>query len=73
MAYIDNSCIKAIEFAKILNPDITIDNGINWIWATPFLSKEDANKFDDYCENNNCETRGVYPGDTKGTYAVRFR
>lgn len=73
MAIIDSSCEKAIIFAKEINPNINIDNGINWIWASPFLSNEDAKKFDDYCNNNNCETRGVYSGDIKGTYAVRFR
>ena len=73
MATIDHACEKAIEFAKEINPNITIDNGINWIWATPFMSKEDANKFDNFCCNNGCETRGVYSGDTAGTYAVRFR
>jgi hypothetical protein len=73
MAYIDSSCVKAIEFAKTLNPNIKIDNGINWIWAYGFTSNEDANKFNKYCENNNCETRGVYSGSVKGTYDVRFR
>lgn len=29
MAHIDTSCNKAIEFAKSLNPDIKIENGIN--------------------------------------------
>jgi hypothetical protein len=73
MAYIDASCTKAIEFAKSLNPDITISNGINWIWAYGFTSKQDAESFDKYCNNNNCETRGVYSGSIKGTYDVRFR
>jgi hypothetical protein len=73
MAYIDSSCVKAIEFAKTLNPNIIIENGINWIWAYGFKSNEDAKKFDNYCVNNNCETRGVYSGSTKGTYDVRFR
>ena len=73
MALIDASCVKAIEFAKALNSNIKIDNGINWIWACGFESKEDATKFDNFCENNNCETRGVYCGSVKGTYDVRFR
>ena len=73
MAIIDKSCVKAIEFAKTLNPDIRIDNGINWIWAYGFESKEDATKFDNFCNNNNCETRGIYSGSLKGTYDVRFR
>jgi len=73
MAIIDKSCVKAIEFAKTLNSDIKIENGINWIWAYGFKSREDAKKFDDYCNNNNCETRGVYSGSLKGTYDVRFR
>ncbi len=73
MAYIDTHCTKAIEFAKSINPNIKIDNGINWIWAYGFTSKEDATKFDDYCTSNGCETRGVYSGSTQGTYDVRFR
>lgn len=73
MAIIDKSCVKAIEFAKTLNSDIKIDNGINWIWAYGFKSKEDATQFNNYCENNGCETRGVYNGSVKGTYDVRFR
>ena len=56
MAIIDSSCEKAIIFAKEINPNINIDNGINWIWASPFLSNEDAKKFDDYCNNNNLES-----------------
>jgi hypothetical protein len=43
--YIDSSCVKAIEFAKTLNSDIKIENGINWIWAYGFKSREDAKKF----------------------------
>ena len=73
MAIIDKSCVNAIEFAKTVNPDIKIENGINWIWAYGFKSREDAKKFDDYCNNNNCETRGIYSGSLKGTYDVRFR
>lgn len=73
MAYIDKSCTQAIEFAKLINPTIKIDNGINWIWAYGFISKEDATKFDDYCTSNGCETRGVYSGSIPGTYDVRFR
>lgn len=73
MAYIDSSCVKAIEFAKTLNPEIKIDNGINWIWAYGFTSKKDAHEFDIFCCNNNCETRGVYKGSVEGTYDVRFR
>ena len=73
MAYIDSSCAKAIEFAKSIEPDIKIDNGINWIWAYDFTSKRNAEEFDKFCENNNCETRGIYNGSAKGTYAVRFR
>ena len=73
MAYIDSSCIKAIEFAKTLNPNIKIDNGINWIWAFGFTSKEKAEEFDKFCCNNGCETRGVYSGDKIETYDVRFR
>ena len=73
MAVIDSSCVKAIEFAKTLNPDIKIDNGINWIWAYGFTSIENAKKFNKFCCNNNCETRGVYSGSVKGTYDVRFR
>ena len=73
MAIIDKSCVKAIEFAKTLNPNIKIDNGINWIWAYGFTSKENAQQFDNYCNSNNCETRGVYSGSIKGTYDVRFR
>jgi hypothetical protein len=72
MAHIDNSCTKAIEFAKSINPEIKIDNGCNWIWATGFISKEDAKKFDDYCCANGCETRGVYSGQNN-TANVRFR
>jgi hypothetical protein len=73
MAIINTSCVKAIEFAKTLNPNIKIDNGINWIWAYGFTSKENATKFDNFCKNNNCETRGVYSSTTKGIYDVRFR
>ena len=73
MAYIDSSCVKAIEFAKTLNPEIKIENGINWIWAYSFKSKEDAEKFNNFCCNNNCETRGIYSGSIKGTFDVRFR
>jgi len=73
MAIIDTACAKAIEFAKALNPEIIISNGINWIWAYGFKSKEEATKFDDFCRNNNCETRGVYSGKIAGTYDVRFR
>ena len=73
MAYIDTSCTKAIEFAKSINPDIKIDNGINWIWAYGFKSSEDATKFDDYCCSNGCETRGVYNNNSDGTADVRFR
>ena len=29
MAIVDEHCKKAIEFAKELNPEIKIDNGIN--------------------------------------------
>ena len=72
MAHIDSSCVKAIEFAKTLNPEIQIDNGINWIWAYGFTSKQDAESFDKFCCSNNCETRGVYSG-SNGTYDVRFR
>lgn len=72
MAIIDTSCELAINFAKTLNPDIEISNGINWIWANGFKSKEHAEEFDKYCNNNNCETRGVY-GDASTNYAVRFR
>ena len=72
MAFVDSSCVKAIEFAKTLNPNITIDNGINWIWAYGFTSYVDAEKFNAFCCDNNCETRGVYPSN-KGTYDVRFR
>ena len=68
MAHINNACTKAIEFAKSINPEIQISNGINWIWAYGFKSMEDAKKFDDYCCSNGCETRGVY-----GNQDVRFR
>ena len=73
MANIDSFCVKAIAFAKTLNPTINIENGINWIWAYGFTSKEDAEKFDNYCDNNGRETRGVYSGSVKGTFDVRFR
>jgi hypothetical protein len=72
MAHIDSCCTKAIEFAKTINPDIKIDNGINWIWAYGFKSYEDADKFDQYCTSNGCETRGVYTNQDK-TADVRFR
>jgi hypothetical protein len=72
MAYIDSSCTKAIEFAKSINPEIKISNGINWIWAYGFKTREDASKFDDFCTSNGCETRGVY-GNSNGTADVRFR
>lgn len=73
MAIIDSSCAKAIEFAKALNSDIKIDNGINWIWAYGFTSREDAEQFNNYCNSNGCETRGVYTGSVVKTYDVRFR
>lgn len=73
MAHIDIHCTKAIEIAKQLTPNITIQNGINWIWATGFDSKDKANEFNKYCENNGCETRGVYNNNIKGLYDVRFR
>jgi hypothetical protein len=69
----DQNCVKAIEFAKKLNPNIKIDSGINWIWALGFTSNEDAKSFDDFCTKNSCETRGVYNGSVEGTYDVRFR
>jgi len=72
MAIIDIHCQQAIEFAKTINPDIIIENGINWIWAMGFKSHEDAKKFDEYCISNGCETRGVYDGGN-GTADVRFR
>lgn len=72
MAIVDEHCKKAIEFAKELNPEIKIDNGINWIWAYGFKTIEDAKKFDSFCCSNGCETRGVYGGLGK-TYDVRFR
>lgn len=72
MAIIDSYCEKAIEFAEILNPDIKISYGINWIWAYGFKTNEDAQKFDDFCTSNGCETRGVYNGHDN-TYDVRFR
>ena len=72
MAVIDIHCAKAIEFAKTINPDIKISNGCNWIWAFSFKTREDAKKFDDFCESNGCETRGVY-GNQDGTADVRFR
>lgn len=73
MAYIDNACVKAIEFVKSIEPDIVIDNGINWIWAIGFSSKDKAEKFDSFCCNNGCETRGVYFKSDSDSYAVRFR
>ena len=77
MASIDNACKNAIEFAKELNPNVTIENGINWIWAYGFTSYSQAEEFDKYCGNNNCETRGVYSSHAKQgeerTYSVRFR
>jgi hypothetical protein len=73
MAIINKYCVKAIEFAKTLNPNIKIESGINWIWACGFKSKEDAKSFDNYCENNNCKTRGIYSGSEIGSYDVRFR
>ena len=55
------------NFVKTLNPNVTISFGINWVWVKGFKSKEEAQKFVDYCENNNGETRGVEGND------VRFR
>lgn len=44
--------------------------GINWAWA--FFSNEgDAQSFNQWCQANGYETRGVYPpGDNWG---VRYR
>lgn len=72
MARIDSYCTKAIDFAKTINPDIKIDNGINWIWAYGFKSNDDGEKFDNFCTSNGCETRGVYHNQD-GTCDVRFR
>ncbi len=72
MAIIDLYCEKAIDFAKTLNPDIKIDSGINWIWASGFNTNEEAEKFDNFCTSNGCETRGVYQRD-ENTFDVRFR
>lgn len=74
MAYIDKYCERAIEVAKEIEPSIIIDNGINWIWACGFKQKEDAEKFDKFCCDNGCETRGVYaPFRKDTTWSVRFR
>lgn len=71
MAVIDNACSLAIDFAKTLNPNVEISNGINWIWATGFAN-DDAKRFNSFCINNGCETRGLYP-QQDGTVNVRFR
>ena len=74
--YLTEKHLKAIEFAKTVNSNIEVDPGINWIWLYGFASKQDAEKFDTFCSNNNYETRGVYPTSfhqRPGEYAIRFR
>lgn len=56
---------KAIELGA------TISRGCNWTWANGFPSREIADQFNQWCENNGFETRGVYPNSTGGD--VRFR
>jgi hypothetical protein len=50
----------------------TIDLGINWTWALGFKTKELAQQFNQWCQENFYETRGVYPSKD-GTASVRYR
>ena len=47
--------------------------GINWTWAY-FPTDQDATGFDEWCNANGYETRGVYPpfNDNPG-WGVRYR
>lgn len=67
--------VDAEAFAKSLNPDVIVSSGINWNWITGFKSREEADKFDNYCNKQGLETRGVYSNSNSSplTYDVRFR
>jgi hypothetical protein len=51
-----------------------VDRAINWIWAVGFPTKESAETFIQWLEDNNYEHRGIYPArGTKTTYDIRYR
>ena len=52
----------------------TLGGGINWTWADAFPTEAAATEFDEWCNANGYETRGVYANAPEpGKYSVRFR